>query len=575
MMLLMNKYLSIINYTIMKKIYLLFAGLALMCATSRAQQKATKTNAQFPAKIDRPKLIIGMVVDQMRWDYLYRYYDRYSNGGFKRLVNQGFSAENTFIPYTPTYTACGHSSIYTGSTPAINGIIGNDWYDPELKRNVYCAEDTTVKTVGSDTRAGLMSPKNMLVTTITDELRLATNFKSKVIGISLKDRGSILPAGHTANAAYWYDGQTGDWITSTHYMDKLPDWVNNFNKRKLANKYFSQNWNTLYPIATYTQSTADDKPYEGKSRGEQSPTFPHPLKLYIDKNFDMIKSLPFGNTITLELAKEAIQAEHLGAGSNPDFLAVSCSATDYVGHQYGPNSIEAEDTYLRLDKDLEDFFNYLDARIGKGNYLFFLSADHGVAHVPGFMTENKLPGGLFSDSKVIKSLNETISQKYNVNKAIITSTNSQLYLDHDAIKAANANIYAIKALIIETLKLQEGVADAVDLARLSDATLPPAIKSAITYGYNARRSGDIYYILKSGYFGGGSTGTTHGAWYPYDAHIPCVFMGWNVNPGKTNKTYYMTDIAATLAAMLRIQMPSGCIGEPITELTHQFQKPGK
>jgi predicted AlkP superfamily pyrophosphatase or phosphodiesterase len=555
----------------MKKIYLLFAALILICSASNAQKKTVSSLVKNTSatQLNRPKLVVGLVVDQMRWDYLYRYYNRYSNGGFKRLVNQGFSAENTFIPYTPTYTACGHSSIYTGSTPAINGIIGNDWYDPQLKRNVYCAEDTTVKTVGSDTRAGLMSPKNMLVTTITDELRLATNFKSKVIGISLKDRGSILPAGHSANAAYWYDGETGDWITSTHYMTQLPAWVSEYNKLKMPNKYFGQNWNTLYPIETYTQSTADNKPYEGKARGEETPTFPHPTKLYANKNFDMIKSLPYGNTMTLDLAKVAIQAEGLGQGSSTDFLAVSCSSTDYVGHQYGANSIEAEDTYLRLDKDLEDFFNYLDAKLGKGNYLFFLSADHGVAHVPGFMKENKLPGGLFSDSQVIKSLNATIAEQYKVKKAIITSSNSQFYFDHEAIKEAKADFDAIKTLAMETLKKQDAVADAIDLSKLSSTTLPEAIKKAVTYGYNAKRSGDIYYILKSGYFGGGSTGTTHGAWYPYDSHIPCVFMGWNVKPGKTNKTHYMTDIAATLAAMLHIQMPSGCVGEPITELTHQ------
>ncbi|RZM10177.1 MAG: alkaline phosphatase family protein, partial [Pedobacter sp.] len=469
--------------------------------------------------INRPKLIIGLVVDQMRWDYLYRYYSRYSNGGFKRLVNEGFSAENTFIPYTPTYTACGHASIYTGSVPAINGIIGNDWYDPQLKRDMYCAEDTSVKTVGSNTQAGLMSPKNMLTTTITDELRLATNFKSKVIGISLKDRGSILPAGHSANAAYWYDGQTGDWITSTHYMKQLPDWLEQYNKTKPVNKFYENNWNTLYPIDTYTQSTADNVRYEGKSRGEETPTFPHPLKLYIGKNFDMIKSTPYGNTLTLDLAKFAIQSESLGQGTTTDFLAVSCSATDYVGHQYGPNSIEAEDTYLRLDKDLEAFFNYLDSKIGKGNYLFFLSADHGAAHVSTFMEDNKLPGGLYSDSKVIKTINTLIEDKFKVKKAIVKSTNSQFYFDHDAITKADADFIEIKNLAIETLKKEDEVFDAVDLNNLANETLPEQIKKAITYGYNSKRSGDIYYMLKSNYFGGGKTGTTHGSWNPYDSHI--------------------------------------------------------
>lgn len=553
----------------MRRIILLFTILALFSTGSIAQKKTVQPKTASSTTLNRPKLVVGLVVDQMRWDYLYRYYNRYSNGGFKRMVNEGFSAENTFIPYTPTYTACGHSSIYTGSVPAINGIIGNDWYDPQLKRGVYCAEDTTVKTVGSDTRAGLMSPKNLLTTTITDELRLATNFKSKVIGISLKDRGSILPAGHSANAAYWFDGGTGDWISSTHYMTQLPSWIVDYNKLKMADKYFEKNWNTLYPIETYDQSTTDNKEYEGKSRGEQTPTFPHPFKLYAGKNYEMIKSSPYGNTMTLELAKLAISSENLGQEGSTDFLAVSCSATDYVGHQYGPNSIEAEDTYLRLDKDLEQFFNYLDAKIGKGNYLVFLSADHGAAHVPGFMTENKLPGGLFNDSPIIKSLNTTIEEKFKVKKAIITSTNSQFYFNHQAIKEANADFDSIKALAIETLKEQDGVMDAVDLTKLASSTLPEPIKKAITNGYNARRSGDIYYILKSNYFEGGKTGTTHGAWFPYDSHIPCVFMGWNVKPGKTNKTHYMTDIAATVAAMLHIQMPSGCIGEPITELTHQ------
>ncbi|WP_222539065.1 alkaline phosphatase PafA [Pedobacter polysacchareus] len=555
----------------MKRVYLLFSALLITCSVSMAQKKTVAVSKKdFPASVDRPKLVVGLVIDQMRWDYLYRYYSRYAAGGFKRLINEGFSAENTFIPYTPTYTACGHASIYTGSVPAINGIIGNDWYDPQLGRNVYCAEDTSVTSVGSTTMAGVMSPKNMLTTTITDELRLATNFQGKVIGISLKDRGSILPAGHSANAAYWFDGQTGDWITSTYYMANLPAWMQDYNKMKLVNKFYEKNWPTLYPIETYTQSTADDKSYEGKARGEQSPTFPHPLKLYMGKNYEMIKSTPYGNTMTLDLAKLAIASEDLGKDNITDFLAVSCSSTDYVGHQYGPNSIEAEDTYLRLDKDLADFFDYLDHTVGKGNYLFFLSADHGAAHVPGFMAENKLPGGTVDDGPVMKELNGRLEEKFGIKKSIIKSMNNQIYFDHKLINTAKADFDAIKAFSIEFLKTQTGFMDAVDLNKVGASSLPEPIKTRIANGYNARRSGDIYFLLKSNYFDSSSkTGTTHGSWNPYDSHIPCVFMGWNVKPGKTNKTHYMTDIAATLAAMLHIQMPSGCVGEPITELTHQ------
>ncbi|MGY0040569.1 alkaline phosphatase PafA [Pedobacter sp. NJ-S-72] len=448
----------------MKKTYLLFTALCCLCSVTLAQKKTKSTSTGvYPATIDRPKLVIGLVVDQMRWDYLYRYYDRYSNGGFKRLINDGFSAENTFIPYTPTYTAVGHSSIYTGSVPAITGIVGNDdWYDPQLKRNVYCTEDTSVVSVGSTTRAGMMSPKNLLSSTITDELRLATNFRGKVIGISLKDRGSILPAGHTPNGAYWYDGQTGDWITSTYYMSQLPTWVQDYNKLKMANKYYDQNWNTLYPIESYVQSTADNKDYEGKTRGEQTPTFPHPLKLYAGKNYDMIRSTPYGNTITLDLAKAAIKAEDLGKDNITDFLAVSCSSTDYIGHQYGPNSIEAEDTYLRLDKDFEDFFNYLDQTVGKGNYLLFLSADHGAAHVPGFMKENKLPGGVVDDKAIVTSLNIFLESQFKIKKPVLLAMNNQIIFNHENPDFKQIDFTAMKSASIEYLKTLEGFADAID-----------------------------------------------------------------------------------------------------------------
>lgn len=550
----------------MKKISYLIVSLSILSTTlSSAQNKKATAPKTFPAEVARPKLVVGLVVDQMRWDYLYRYYNRYTNGGFKRLVNEGFSVENTFIPYTPTYTACGHTCIYTGSIPAIHGIIGNDWYDPQSKKNVYCTEDSSVTTVGSTPSSeGNMSPKNMLTNTITDELRLATNFKGKVIGISLKDRGSILPAGHAANGAYWYQGSTGNWITSTFYMKEVPTWIADYNKLKLANKFYAKNWETLYPINTYVNSTKDENAYEGKNS-----TFPHLLAQNIDKNFDAIRSTPYGNTITLDLAKLAILSEDLGADNITDFLAVSCSSTDYVGHAYGPNSVEVEDTYLRLDKDIEEFFNYLDKKVGKGNYTVFLTADHGAAHVPGFMKENRLPSGVVSDREIANKLNAYLNDKFKANNVVLKSMNNQIIFDHDKTDNGNVSFDVIKSASIEFLKKLDGLANAVDIAKISQSTLPEIQKKMITNGYNARRSGDIYYILNPNWFNGSSTGTTHGNWNPYDSHIPLVFMGWGIKPGATNKTHYMTDISATLAALLHIQMPNGCVGEPITEITNK------
>jgi predicted AlkP superfamily pyrophosphatase or phosphodiesterase len=552
----------------MKKISCLIFSISIFSiAFTSAQTKKTSTTQPkaFPAEVARPKLVVGLVVDQMRWDYLYRYYNRYTNGGFKRLINEGFSVENTFIPYTPTYTACGHTCIYTGSVPAVHGIIGNDWYDPETKKNVYCTEDSSVSTVGSTPSSeGNMSPKNMLTTTITDELRLATNFRGKVIGISLKDRGSILPAGHAANAAYWYQGSTGNWITSTYYMKEVPTWIADYNKLKLANKFYAKNWETLYPMNTYVNSTADEKAYEGKSS-----TFPHQLTQNIDKNFDAIRSTPYGNTITLDLAKLAILSEDLGQDNITDFLAVSCSSTDYVGHAYGPNSVEAEDTYLRLDKDFEEFFNYLDKKVGKGNYTVFLTADHGAAHVPGFMQENKLPSGVVSDRDIANKLNTYLNDKFKVNNLVLKSQNNQIIFDHDKTDKGDVSFDVIKSASVEFLKRLDGFQNAVDIAKISQSTLQEIQKKMITNGYNARRSGDIYYVLQPNWFNGGSTGTTHGNWNPYDSHIPLVFMGWGIKSGATNKMHYMTDIAPTLAALLHIQTPNGTVGEPITEITNK------
>ena len=397
----------------------------------------------FAQTIQRPKLVVGIVVDQMRWDYLYRYYDRYSADGFKRMLTQGFSCENAFIPYTPTYTAAGHTSIYTGSVPAINGIIGNSWYRRDLKRAWYCAEDTTVKTVGSNSSAGKMSPRNMWSTTIADELRLATNFSSKTIGIALKDRGAILPAGHSANAAYWFDNASGGWVTSTYYMNELPEWVQRLNDKKLPDQYLAQNWNTLYPINTYKQSTEDGKTYESNLAGEDN-SFPHLTASITSNKYEAFRATPSGNTYTLDLAKAAIDGEKLGQRGVTDFLTISFSSTDYVGHAFGPNSIEAEDIYLRLDKDLGSFLSLLDTRLGKGQYLVFLTADHGAAHIPNFMKEHNIPAGALDDADIRKMLNDEAERKFGVKNVVEQVMNYQLYLNYAAIETAKIETDAIK-----------------------------------------------------------------------------------------------------------------------------------
>ena len=526
-----------------------------------AQKKVIQTNI-----IDRPKIVVGIVIDQMRWDYLYRYYNRYSTGGLKRIINKGFSFENTLLPYVPTYTAVGHTTIYTGGIPATHGMVGNNWFDKGSNKNVYCTDDSTVQGVGNNDVSGKMSPKNMWATTITDELRLSNNFESKVIGIALKDRGAILPAGHSANAAYWYDEKTGKWITSNYYMQQLPDWVNVFNAKDEPGNMMKKDWNTLYPINTYTQSTADNQDYELALSGLTSPVFPHKLSTVGSVKYSTFKYTPYAATYTFNFAKAAIENEKLGSGKATDFLTVSISSTDYMGHSFGPNSIEAEDTYLRLDKDIADFLNYMDAKIGINNYLVFLSADHGAAHVPAFLKEHKIDAGVFSDLAINQQLNKIVEDSFGIKQTILSVQNYQVYIDVRLIKNNSKDISAVKNLIIQTLKNLPFITNVFETDKMNDITLAEPLKTMLINGYTPTRSGDIQFIVKPGYFDGGKKGTTHGLWNPYDAHIPLLFYGWNIKPGKTNRETYMTDIAATLAAMLHIQMPSGSVGKVLGEV---------
>ena len=526
-----------------------------------AQKKVMPSNI-----IDRPKIVVGIVIDQMRWDYLYRYYNRYSTGGLKRIINKGFSFENTLLPYVPTYTAVGHTTIYTGGIPATHGMVGNNWFDKVSNKNVYCTDDSTVQGVGNNDVSGKMSPKNMWATTITDELRLSNNFESKVIGIALKDRGAILPAGHSANAAYWYDEKTGKWITSNYYMQQLPDWVNVFNAKDEPGNMMKKDWNTLYPINTYTQSTADNQDYELALSGLTSPVFPHKLSTVGSVKYSTFKYTPYAATYTFNFAKAAIENEKLGSGKATDFLTVSISSTDYMGHSFGPNSIEAEDTYLRLDKDIADFLNYMDAKIGINNYLVFLSADHGAAHVPAFLKEHKIDAGVFSDLAINQQLNKIVEDSFGIKQTILSVQNYQVYINVRSIKNNSKDISAVKNLIIQTLKNLPFITNVFETDKMNDITLAEPLKTMLINGYTPTRSGDIQFIVKPGYFDGGKKGTTHGLWNPYDAHIPLLFYGWNIKPGKTNRETYMTDIAPTLAAMLHIQMPSGSVGKVLGEV---------
>jgi len=564
----------------MKTKHLLLIAFTFVAVSVSAQTKKKKTVATAPVsapvastQIPRPKLVVGIVVDQMRWDYLYRFYNRYQSNGFKRLLNEGFSCENTQVNYIPTFTGPGHSCIYTGSVPSIHGIAGNDYIVQATGKSMYCAEDNSVQTVGSDSKAGQMSPRNLLVTTVTDELRLATNFRSKVIGIALKDRGGILPAGHTANAAYWFDDKTGNWITSTYYMKELPQWAKDFNDQKLPETYLKLDWASLYPIDTYLQSTADDSKYEGKFKGTDAPTLPVKTSaLYKKSGLGLIRSTPYGNTLTIDMAVAAINGEQLGQGDQTDFLAMSLSSPDYIGHQFGINAVEIEDTYLRLDRDIANFLTFLDAKLGKGNYTVFLTADHGAAHNTAFLNDHDIPAGVWDEASVLKDMNKMLMDKYKTDSLVLSLNNYQVNFNYRIVNYLHIDQEKLKKECIQYLQQQPEIAYAVDQEKAATASIPEPLRERIINGYNIKNSGAIQIILDPAWFtghgsgDGGPTGTTHGTWNPYDNHIPLVFMGWGIQHGTAVREVHMTDIAPTISALLHIQAPNGCIGVPIQEV---------
>jgi predicted AlkP superfamily pyrophosphatase or phosphodiesterase len=516
----------------------------------------------------RPKLVVGIVVDQMRWDYMYRYYDRFGNDGFKRLLNGGFSCENTMINYIPSVTAAGHTVIFTGSVPAVSGITGNDWVDQLSGKTVYCTNDSTVQGVGGNGGPeGKMSPRNLLITTITDELRMATNFQSKVVGISLKDRASILPAGHAANAAFWLEDASGHFVTSTYYMNELPAWATNFNNRKIIDSLVLNGWNTLYPLNTYTQSAPDTSYYEGRFNGEQQTGFPHHLKEIYAMNKSSIRNTPFGNTLTLEFAKAALDGYQLGRGSSTDFLTINFASTDGVGHMFGTNSVEIEDTYLRLDRNLADLFKTLDAKIGKNQWLVFLTADHGAAHAVQFMKQHQLPADYFSATTLVDSLNARLNQKFQSPNLVLSISNDKVNFNLDKINRSSLDFDAIKKATVEFLQMQPGVLLAVDINHIGDAPVPDPIKMMITNSYYFKRAGAIQIIPQSGTLDAFyKTGTGHSRWNPYDTHIPFILYGWHIKHGSLTRRVNMSDITPTIAALLHIQMPSGSVGLPVSEV---------
>lgn len=466
-------------------------------------------------KVERPRLVVGVVVDQMRWDYLYRYYEQFVEGGLKRLIKDGYNFDNMHYNYLPTVTAAGHASVYAGTTPAIHGIAGNNYH--LNGKAIYCCDDPEVTGVGTDSKAGKMSPRNLLTTNMCDQLRLATDFRSKVIGVALKDRASILPAGHSANGAFWFDNATGGFITSTYYMQELPSWVKSFNR-------------------------------ENKVDGKEN-----------------IWILPKGLTLTTKMAIAALDGEKLGRQNDQtDFLCISYSSTDVMGHKYGTRGPKTDEMYLALDKELRNLMDALDSRVGRGKYLLFLTADHAAGHNAKFLNDHKLPGGQVPYwGKLKKQLNTALASRFGGVDVVDDVIGEQVYLNTSVIEERGLNEADIKRAVCREILKNTDVQYAVPVSDVMTAPIPAPIRDRIVLGNCPRRSGDIQIVPRPAYYDYSyDEGSSHSHWAPYDTHVPFIIMGWHIDSGHTNQPVCIPDIAATVCALLKIQMPSGCIGTP-------------
>ena len=516
------------------------------------------------AQSEKPKLVVGIVIDQMRYDYLTRFEARFGEDGFKKLINEGYNCQNHHFNYMPTYTGPGHASIYTGTAPENHGIIANNWYDKFIGEKVYCVQDSSVTALGTESEKECMSPHRMLSTTFADANRVHTQFKGKTIGISIKDRGAILPAGHAANHAFWFRGkEEGVWVSSTYYGKALPAWVTKFNTKKSIANYVKE-WNTLYPIATYTSSGPDLNNYEHGFEGKETATFPYDLKTLKAKNagYDILKYTPYGNAIVTDFALEAIKNEQLGKDEITDVLTVSYSSTDYIGHNFGVNSVEIEDTYLRLDKELARLIQNLDKQVGKGQYTLFLTADHGAVHVPQFLKDRKIPGYYIENVALQKGIEAFLASTFGVEGLLKNMSNQQLFLNYKLITdTPSLSLNKVTKALQHYMTQQPNVQYVFTRAELEARSMINSIGKLVQNGFHQRSSGDVAYVLTPATISYSKTGSTHGSPQVYDTHVPLLFYGKGIQKGKTFKKTAVTDIAPTISALLGIAAPNAATGD--------------
>ncbi|MBX2981998.1 MAG: alkaline phosphatase family protein [Flavobacteriales bacterium] len=518
-------------------------------------------NAQDPQWATPPKLVVGVVVDQMRVDNIYRYWDNYSEGGFKRLVREGSFQRDAHYDYVPTFTAPGHASIYTGTTPARHGIVANYPYRRELQRSWYCARDSTVSPVGTSDLRAQRSPYQLLASTLADELELRTDRRARTVGIALKDRSAIMPIGRTGDAAYWYmGGDEGKFVTSSWYRKEPPAWLNAFNAKKLAHEYLGRTWDLALPRERYHSPLPDDNPYEEPLGKGLRPTLPLDLAALRKggEDLDLLVYTPWGNTITTEMAIAAILGDSLGMDDVTDLLALSYSSPDELGHLMGQRSLEGEDMYIRLDIELARLLAFLDKQVGRGEYTLFLTGDHGGADVPAYLRDLKGSAGYTS----MKGLGAWLSER-GLGDHIQIIRQGQIYLLPDAPAGTAGSI-------AEALNMNPDIACALTAERLQQMDELRGIARHLARGYMPARCGDVLFAMQPGFYeeeyGNMGMGAEHGSPWNYDTQIPVIFFGKGIQQGEVLRRTSITDIAPTVSAIVGMALPNAADGQVVPEV---------
>jgi len=494
-----------------------------------------------------PKLIVAIVIDQFRYDYLLRFRADY-NAGLARLLDHGAVFTDAHHIHFPTVTAVGHSTFLSGATPSSSGIIANEWFDRETGETVTSVSDPDTKLVGGAPGAIGSSPHRMLVSTVGDELKMAGR-NSKVIGISIKDRSAILPAGHAADAAYWYDSDSNNWVTSSYFMADLPAWVKEVNHQHPFQKYLGASW------LPFDAKDSSATPFCTLVNGAENVRY-----------CGAIEATPWGNEMIEEFTERALVEENLGHHDDTDLLAVSFSSNDYVGHAVGPDAPEVRDISIRTDRLLGRLFDFIDQRVGAGNTLVVLTADHGVAPVPEVNQERKMPGGRMSGFTMLHAVNEALTAKYGQGKWISGGTEEGLYLNRKLIEQKKLDLAAVQETAAAVLRAEPHVFRVYTSAQLAHGQVTgDYVSEAVLRGFYEPRAADVI-IIQDPYYLFGASGTSHSTPFNYDSQVPLIFMGEGLRPGEYHEKVAVNDIAPTLTTILRLEEPSGSIGRILDEI---------